>query len=595
MLKLGKVIKKRPRIRLRVPREITPGKTFTADIRLHAKREVEVEYVDVVLVGTEGWSYGENGAAHEVCRLGVRASDKLTLAKGNNELQVRCTIPQGSPSSYAGKAAYVRYRMDVHVHLSWWPDSRSSFEIVVRDDAHTKGEGVPRIYTTNTAGPKGTEPHVEVSIATDAVEPGGEVLGNITLYNVQHNPYRDVMLSLVARERLLRGAGISVGHADTRFVSRIAIDPRYDGETHPFRLKVPEQAMPARRHRMWRLEWLFEVEARARKSALLRFPIRMLSEVTVSDERLWLAAPTIGQKRVATHWSAIAQRRGFVFANMALKQTRDALEIEVLREHRGEDGTFLVARFTYPSLGLDLEGGPRRGLRHVMRGVDLGTDDFAKKHYVKGREDAQVLDLWWLVASSMSRFRMEHLDDTRLELAREGSGHSEQALDHFVLDVLNVANAWEKMRRDLIAPKAMRGARASWAQLARHIDGRFDAGDMSVHGKLDGAPADVATQWKGDAVQSTRFTLRPNDLIEPELRFECTPEEWAWGSREQLSGEARALVESILKVVTWLRVDEDVLELEFAGPLLDGGEVLKHLRSLAALAALLRTHAGPYR
>lgn len=595
-MKVGQVIKKRPRIRLRVPRTVAPGQTFVAEIRLHAKREVDITSVDMTLVGSEGWNHGESSATREVCRLGVRASEARTLAKGSNHLTVRCTIPEGAPSSYVGAAAYVRYRVDVHVRLSWWPDAKASFEVRVRAPEREAGEGVPRIYTTNTSGPKGTKPHVECSLATDAVAPGGEVVGNITLYNVAHNPYRDVMLSLVARERLLNANGTHAGYADSRFTSRIAIAPRFDGESHSFRLKIPDTATPARQHRMWRLEWLFEVEARARKSAMLRFPIRMLPRVVDPDPSVRLAAPTIGQARVATHWVNVGERRGFTFANMGLQQSRKDLQIEVQREHRGDEGTFLVARFTYPSLGLHIEGGLRRGLRRLALGVGLGGGDFEKKHYVKGREDRQVADFMHALIAVLKPFSVERIEDTRMEIAREGSGHSEQALEHFVLDVLAVADAWTKARNAMPAPIEMREGRDSWAALGRRLeDGRFDAGDMSVHGKLDGLSVEVVTEWKGDTPTQTRVSLTPDDRIDAELRFELDGEQWHWGDPEQLSGEARALVDAMLEGATYLTVDEERLELELDAPQLDGAELLKRLRSLAALASLLRTHAGPYR
>lgn len=595
-MKVGKVIKKRPRIRLRVPRTVAPGETFTAEIHLHAKREVDIEYADVSLVGYEGWRYGESSATREVCRLGVRACDARTLTKGSNRLTVRCTIPEESPSSYSGAAAYVRYRIDVHVRLSWWPDAKASFEVKVRASDESVGEGVPRIYTTNTSGPKGTKPHVECSLATDAVAPGGEVVGNITLYNVEHNPYRDVMLSLIARERLLHSNGTHAGHADSRFTSRIAIEPRFDGESHSFRLKIPDAAIPARQHRTWRLEWLFEIEARARRNAMLRFPIRMLPRVVDPDPAVRLAAPTIGQARVATHWINVGERRGFTFANMGLQQSRKDLKIEVHRDHRGDEGTFLVARFTFPRLGLDIEGGLRRGLRRLALGVGLGGGDFEKQHWVKGREDRQVADFMHPLVAVLKPFALERLVDTQMEIAREGSGHSEQALEHFVLDVIAVADAWTKARDAMPAPMEMREARQSWATLGRRLEeGRFDAGDMRVRGKLDGAPVEVVTEWKGDTASLTRIALTPDDPVDAEHCFEVDDGEWKWGDLERLPGEARVLVDTLVGETRYLAVAEDRLTMELDAPQHDASELLKRLRKLAALAALLRTHAGPYR
>ena len=104
----------------------------------------------------------------------------------------------------------------------------------------------------------------------------------------------------------------------------------------------------------------------------------------------------------------------------------------------------------------------------------------------------------------------------------------------------------------------------------------------------------MITRWKGTSPFITDLIYRPPDRIDAELLLDCNASDWSPSDLEHLDGEARALVERLLGDSFWLTVEEDSIELDLAGAQMDAGTLLKRLRELAALAALLRTRSGPY-
>ena len=87
------VIKHRPRVRVRAPKRVHPGKQFLAEIDIHAEREVPVNEVTAVLVGTEHASIGSGNS---------RTSRSVRVAQLGAQVFGKGTLPQGESSAGTG-------------------------------------------------------------------------------------------------------------------------------------------------------------------------------------------------------------------------------------------------------------------------------------------------------------------------------------------------------------------------------------------------------------------------------------------------------------------------------------------------------------
>lgn len=591
------ILKTRPSIRLLAPKVIVPGEQFRVEVVFDAKRSVDVEWVDVHLHGLEHWTNANStSASRQICRLYSRVTDDARVEKGRTSFQVNSTIPGNAPPSYRGRIARVQYTMNVRASIDWWPDAKGEFLLNVGAKPVEDTSAKPRLYASSTQGPRSTEPHLELSLASDVATVGEELTGTIAFYNVAHLRYRGVTLSLVSRERLRDNGGRPWDTTEQRYSLELGFHPEVDGDSLPIRMRIPDDVTPSYTSVLWDLEWFLEVSANIqwRSNRVMRVPLRILPRGSV--RALMVAPPSVGSERIATVWRAVGAALGLSFDGEGLRGRRGDIEVSIRSDHRGSEGVFLTATLSYRSVGLDLDAGRGNGLVRFFRtAIDLGDSKWADAHYATGREAHQVEDLFAGLRDTLAPFWLEDASDESIEVSRPGTSHSEEPLRAFANSVLRLADALESAFESLPPPSSMTDAVESWTSLARRLGSRLERGPMRIRGAFDGADVDVATEWspEGEPLR-TRITLAV-DEVEESHRFTFDGETFA-GDETKLPGDARVVLDALFAGgAVQLVVGESSLELSLKAPLLDAERLLHGLRSLATLSSLLRTNLGPYR
>jgi len=317
------LLKTRPRIRARVPNEIRPGDQLLATVLLDCKREVEVDFVDVVVEGTEGWRIGggQNSVSRRLTllRLGARLCDERTLPEGETELSVRIPLPDDAPPSYRGSASKIDYELRVHASVPWWPDRRSAFELHVAPPERPSPDTTTHVYSSDPDGPRGQEAHVELSLASTWTRVGDVVSGALALSNVRYNRYSEIKVGLRGVETIYDAGRVRGEREYMRYQIRLGAEQAREGEMIPFRFRLPDDAMadlawaprPNGATGLCSLRWELELVVGIRwgSDLTLRVPFAVLPRsARPGDAPLRLAPPTVGSDRLRAIWGTDAIR-----------------------------------------------------------------------------------------------------------------------------------------------------------------------------------------------------------------------------------------------------------------------------------------------
>jgi hypothetical protein len=228
-------------------------------------------------------------------------------------------------------------------------------------------------------------------------------------------------------------------------------------------------------------------------------------------------------------------------------------------------------------------------------GARVGRREWDERHYLTGREVAQVETFVRALPEALFAFELEDIDDTHLVLAMRHAGEQARALEGLARAALEVADSMGAARGAIPPPSAMRESVEAWSKLSRALQGKLEAARMAVHGEQSGMPVHVVTEWTIDAEpRATRVLASPQTPIEEEKRFVWANGAFASGDPSRVPGEARHLLESLAPSLE-VRADEDGVATELPAPLHDPTPALDAVRTLTALATLLQAKTGPYR
>lgn len=600
------ILKTRPTIRLMVPPVARPGQRCEVNVVFEARREVPVEFIDVSLKGEERVVIGAGNTQRTIRRplalLKARLSDESKLPAGRSQRSCVFPLPAELPPSYRGKRAAADYTVTVHASIPWWPDAKREFVLAVSLPPTTTRDDGQRVHTTSVSGPKGEKPHVEFQLDSNVVLPGGKLSGQVALFNVAYNRYRVANLSLVAYEDLWTRAGTAAGRVEAlRYAIVLDIERAKEGEPIPFTMKLPAALSPTWTTKLWTLGWFFELEAQIAWASNLtaRVPVTVLPTGSTRKRKQRYAAPTIGTERVAAVWRRVAAAAGLEYdaESQCLRGRVGDLSVVLDRDHRGAEGIFLTAELRYPSLHIDLDGGRASGLRRVLQGgVKLGHARWDKRHYLTGREEAQVLSFGRNLGPALTSQRVADIDDEHVVVEVLDSGQSFTVLQRFAQAALALGRAIPEARAVIPPPAAMAEAVPAWERLAKGLRARLDRTRMAVQGHHEGSAAAVATEWspKGHALRTT-ITFWTPDAVAERHQLAWSGGKIVHGLCDELPGPARDRLERLLVGAEALTIDSDRLVLWDPAPQLVTEPIVQRLTQLAALAAALRGDHGPYR
>ena len=497
------LIKHRPRIKLMTASRLSPGREFDVSVEFDARRVVPVEFIDVSLEGTEERST-YRGQRHsvrirQICRARARVARASELPAGKTRFRARFSLPRDAPPSYAGQRLRIAYLMHVRAAIPWWPDAKASFEVNVGHDPGMGAPGSkPLLFSSRPEGPLANEPHVEGSLAADVVAAGGVIGGAVALNNVAFARYAGLRLALIGVEHVRVGGYTETVEAH-RYEIRLPVSEPSEGKQLEFQMRLPEHMPATYRGPNFHLAWQFECRAEIgwAQDLALRVPVTVvpwkLQELPADAYR---APPTVGSGRVQAIWREVAEAHGLAFDNRRMHGVVGTCEVSIEREHRGRRGVFLIGRLRYPSLHLELDIQPARGLRRPgHKGTQLGQARWDRDHHVRCREPAQLLAVSDHLRPGIVKFKTVRMKDRELQAEMRNAGVSGSRLASFASRLLQVARGVEEMRRHIPPPECMGAFLPSWQALAESVDGALETARMAVTGVVAGCAVRVRTEW----------------------------------------------------------------------------------------------------
>lgn len=576
-----------------------------AEVVLDSKRSVPVEFVDVQVTGTEALNAG--GASPFLRRV-ARLVEGDALRTQACRLPFTFDLPRNAPPSYRGPVALVRYDVDVHVSIPWWPDRRARFAMQVAPLPLPTPLSKPGLYSSNPEGPRGSEAHAELSLASHHAQVGGEVAGALAVHNVGAQRYTTATVGLRAIQET-RGPFGSGRYPGTLYAVQMDLRTAKDGASIPFRFRVPDDATPSLpfasrpdgETMASALRWVLDVSVGVRfgASVQMQVPFEVLSRKSSAEATL-APVPVIGEDRLAAVWEQASQPLGFVYAERAASMRVGETEVRVTRENRGRDGTFLRAALAYPALHLDLRVAPASWAASTFRtGVLVGDEGFDAAHRVDARDPAQSAAFLQTLLGDLSGHPLRSMDDATLVLETKDGGGDRVRVTAVLARAKRIAGALEEARGRIPPPSGAEATLDEWRALATAVGGELETARMQIVAEMMSALATIRLEQVSPPRTSLRFV--PASPVDPSHRVEASgPKELDAVVDTHGRTELGDLFRMAVRDIDELRIDEG-MTVGFAGaPGLSVGawgaaDVQRRLELMARLVKRLGNESGPYR
>jgi hypothetical protein len=606
------LLKTRPTIELLVPRSMSPGGRFEAEVRLHAPEDVEVDYVRVDLRCRAGWTTGSGknqvSRYDDLLRLEGKPFGGPVLTRGDHSLRTAFDLPPGLPPTLEGSGtASVRWSIDVEVSIPWWPDARSHHPLpITMRDERTRG-ATPATCRQRVSESNLGAPRIEASVTSSTLAPGGRIAGAIALYNFDPGVAYPIRIGLLERNTLYtRRMSERMRHGRSWFVGVESPAGPHEHGT-PFEFRVPADVVPSFRCPAFDHSYTLEIEVKTGllSSSTLSVPITIVNDDALKDESMRLATPAVGATRMAELGQEVAARRGYVIDGGSLTRSvrsNDApLAIDIRHETRAGEGTFLVGSIAYPRLGLALSIEPQTGIAgYFTRDVEIDRPAWDRAHRVSARDAAQAIALLRPLVDQLGQdARFAAVSDESVRVIEPDPALSAQSLDAFAARMERIALAVGE-RLGAVPPPTGMDAGAEWSTLAARLGARFVVGDLSLDdGKLGSAEVQIETRW--DDVPRHRIELLPDPPLPDEVSIHLVLPRAEAATAEGLSAEVRALLARLPEDAAQLSLGGGriTIELPFdrsgATPRARPADVSSVLDLLARLGPLFGVRRGPFR
>ncbi len=589
----------RPKITLLLPRTIHPGASFEAEVLLDAKSELSLNKLEATLIATERVSSGEGRAKLEL-RMKANLGEQLELPKGRSAYRCRFALAQDLPASYKGERCTIDYVMQVQAAVPWWFDRLAQYVVPVSHAHLTVEDPGPSLHSSHPEGAASDEPQVEFSLNTTLLRPSDTLSGSLALFNVNSNRYRRVMLSLLSKELLRTKDGTAFREAEaSRFRLQFDVQDAQEGAASTWRMKAPANLTPSFDSKLCALRWYFEVFVKTwwGNDIAVTVPLQVVAKhAKLRHPSKQRAIPTVGSDRISRIWQTVAEQHGLTLEGQQLSTQLGEVAVTIAREHRGSEGAFLTGSLRYSDLHLELDGGERTGLRRVVSdGIDTGDEHWGRRHYLTGRDPAQITSFFHSL-SDLTKHQLIDIDDEQLMVATRDAGQSQAHLDRFAAAVLALARRIEPARKSIIPPLPMREALKAWRRLAHRLGGPLETARMAVQGRYQGCKVLIGTHWSTDNVP-LRTVLMAQTLSPVEQDHQLV---WADGTLQHgvmnaLPVVAQKRFERVVQGALALSVTQDTLKLIDPAPQVCDKQLLARLELLLSLAASFTHQQGPYR
>ncbi|MBI2394111.1 MAG: hypothetical protein HYV09_31355 [Deltaproteobacteria bacterium] len=380
-------MRRRPKLQVFLkPATAVAGSEVLAELVLTSKAETPVDAITLTLRGQEHVTVGEGWVSASI--VAQRAAfGPRTLERGEHRVSARFVIPDDAPPTHRGRLVMVDYELEVHVDIPWWPDRRERYLVAVtRRPLPLAAPSPPTVFTNRKSAPN--ELHLEATIDDTRIEQGGVITGAVSFANVARKRVRSVDLVFQPREAVTSGDAPPVWLDGAALVSTILDRAPSEGETVPFRVKLPEDAAPTFSSRRARVTWSFSIVARVAfaDDVTIALPILVSPAARrgAGAARRRTVLPPIGRERRALLVQAAAERLGLEVDAVHEELRGDAglASLTIRLERREQSGLLAVAELSWPALGMSLAVRERRWTDAFGGAIDLDDAAFHQRVHV---------------------------------------------------------------------------------------------------------------------------------------------------------------------------------------------------------------------
>lgn len=609
---------KRPKVVVRTPPALFVGEQAVLEVIVETAVELSVDFVLVKIYGMQGWSRGDAdgafGQGSSYPNLEKQVAGKRTLPPGSHSFPVRCTLPAGTAPTHDVRPAVARLFVDVHVSIPWWPDGRYRFKVPVRLPPAPQVQRTP-VSVRVPYEVAGDEPRIEIALASSTLVAGETMLGSVAVYHLPDDQPREIDVSFEPQVLLRSAVRNHVAWGDG-YRTTLTLPAGSAGTTVPIRIALPAMMTPSFHAVSHDLQWYVKVKI----GSLFTTKIEGMIPLTILDVRAAASlppltiVPRLADERVLAVFDRFVQSAGGSGTRL-VPDEQDAYpgeqpsvvaasaegEIRVGYAYKGTDGTYLVARASYPSLGLDLSVRPSSSLRELLSAdIEVGTAEWDRVHRVDAREAAQALPFLRQLVPTPRIGDLVRWSDDEIVFERKVVAVSVEDLARAMSELARLAGAIAAARPLIAPPGALSVDLDGWRSLAERLGAALCAGDLSIEGTLDATRVVIGLVFDDDR-RPTAMRAFVGDPKRASERARETKLALARPSSGAATLDQTSRTSSLL--ASW---PEDIVELELAdgvaaaslpvdGAGTDATRVRELIRHLQALLASLDESTGPYR
>ncbi|MBL8678119.1 MAG: arrestin family protein [Myxococcales bacterium] len=487
----------RPTIRTYLtPQPIAAGQTLAVRFTLESTEQTKVDYIDVVLVGTEsrykrtvttGKSSHRTFHKRTAVQLGARLPAML-LEKGTTEHHVQFAIPADAPPSFRSALSHIQYSLSVRVSIPWWPDAHATYDVIVVPPSHARLGPRPLLVTSNADESRGKDPIIELSTNAGVLVPGAAFDASVALSGIGDRRIDRVTLALVAVEQANVSSSAGPLEVDRREWI-VAQSAPADGASTSVRAVVPPEVVRTFSTPFISVTHALEVKAVVSwgSDLVLRTPVTV---VDVEAPSLATEAPTVGRARHREVWlSAGEHLRQLGVSDAAVHLDRcearfrvGSIAAVVREETHASLGPCIVTELSHRDLGLELRVAERAWTDFGGK-IPALSAPFRKRFSCAIRDPNQATSLLDAsVQETLMLFDEVGVSDQGVVALRKGGVYQPTSLQRALMLVHGLAQRLDNAVRR-VAPPAMFEAHVDrWRSFAEEHAEALRPGDLAVSG-----------------------------------------------------------------------------------------------------------------